>query len=134
MGEHNYHPWFGSPEPCPALYIELTRPTEDTPFLRDLIAAVDTGAPLTAIPWKYKQDANLYPARQIKLQWPGYSDDRVPTYLVEVNAEGYRPELVEVVFDPTHSEYALIGRNLMKHWHVLLKGPEQVLEIDDQPR
>lgn len=131
MGEHPYHEWFGSPEPCPALYIEVMRPTEKEPFMKDLIAAFDTGAPLTAVPMKYKSTARLHPLRQVKLKWPGYPVEKVPTYFVKITAEGCTPRSVEVVFDPCHDEYALIGRNLMKYWYAVLKGPEEILEISE---
>lgn len=133
MGEHPYHYWFDL-EPCPALYIELTRPTEQEPFLPDLLAAFDTGAPLTAVPMKYKDTARLVPARKVRVRWAGYPEDRQPTFLVKVTADGYVPRLVEIVFDPDpRREYALIGRNLMRYWHAILKGPEQILEIRETP-
>ena len=132
MVEYHYHEWFGSPEPCPALYIQVTGPTEKEPFLKDLIAALDTGAPLTAVPMKYKNITHLYPNRRIKLRWPGYLEDKVPTYLVKVTAEGCAPRLVEMVYDPTHEDYALVGRNLMRYWCATLRGPEQILEISER--
>ncbi len=128
MGEHAYHDWWGSPEPCPALYIELTRPNESVPFEIDLIAALDTGAPLTAVPWRLKDTANLHPVGRRWVEWAHYSGYE-PTYMVRVAADEYFPQLVEILFHPYKQDYALIGRNLMRYWHVTLKGPQQILQI-----
>jgi len=99
--------------------------------LPDIIAAVDTGAPLTAIPLRYKETARLQPIDRVSVKWRGYGEDRVPVYLVYVTAEECSPQLVRVVFDPWDPDYALIGRNLMKHWQVILNGPEQTMEIKE---
>ncbi len=131
MVEHHYHEWFGSPEPCPALYVELTRPMEQEPFKTDLIAALDTGAPLTAIPIQYKTTARLQPHRSGKVRWQNYLKDREPIYLVRVTADGCAPRLIEIIYYEPHEDYALIGRNLMKHWHMTLNGPEQTLQISE---
>jgi len=132
MGVHTYHDWFGSPEPCPALYISLRRPEDRQPCLSDIIAAVDTGAPLTAIPLGYKDIASLVPRGWVHVRWRGYDEPRVPTYLAYVAAEECVPRLVEIFFDRYLINYALIGRNLMKHWHVTLNGLEQTMEIEEQ--
>lgn len=128
MGEHLYHEWFKSPEPCPAIYIHLTRPSEQEPFLLDILGAIDTGAPLTVLPLEYKDRANLIPAARRRIRWSDYEGDR-PTYMAIVTAEELKPRLVEILFDEHCAGYALIGRNLMKHWRVMLNGPEQVLQI-----
>ena len=128
---YSYHEWFGSPEPCPALYIDVSAPTEQEPFVKDQIAALDTGAALTALPVKYKSTIRLHPHRRIRILWPGCLEDTVPAYLVRVTAGRHAPRLVEMIYDPNHEDYALIGRNLMKHWRATLKGPEQILEISE---
>jgi hypothetical protein len=37
--------------------------------------------------------------------------------------------MVEVVYDENHSEYGLIGRNMMKNWDLTLYGRDNELEI-----
>lgn len=130
MGEHPYREWFGSPELCPALDIQLAKPQDTKPLL-ELPAAFDTGSPLTAIPLIYKDTCKLVPARKIKVRWPGYFEGSIPTYIVRLTIDGYTPRLVEIVYDPTHEDYALIGRNLMNYWYATLKGPERILEITE---
>lgn len=129
MGEHNYHEWFGDPEPCPALYIHITRPTEDEPVLPDLLAAIDSGSSLTCVPAKYKERCRLVTIGNVKVKWPSYPTGTTPAYMAYVTADGYRRMLVEIVFDPFHHDYAIIGRNMLKHWHVTLRGPESILDI-----
>ena len=126
MVERNYHSQ-DNVEPLPALYIELTRPSENAPFLKDLLAPLDTGAPFTVIPQKYKDIANL---NSTPIRHGNYKDPKCPIYLVKVTAEECMPQTVEIIFMPTF-EQPVIGRNLMKYWHTTLKGPEQILEITE---
>lgn len=125
--KHNYYSQ-DSEEPRPALYIELTRPGDDKPFLKDRLAPLDTGASLTAIPIEYQDSAGLRAHDYTEIIHGGYHNPRCPKYLAEVTAEEYKPRTVEIVFLPTVHQ-PLIGRNLMKYWHTTLKGPEQILEI-----
>lgn len=127
--ERNYH-LQDNEEPLPALYIELTRPSEDEPFLRDLLAPLDTGAPFTAMPIKYKDVAGLKAHDYTAVRHGDYFDSRCPKYLAKVTAEECMPQKVEVILLPTLSQ-PVIGRNLMRYWHTTLKGPEQILKINE---
>ena len=127
--ERNYH-LQDNEEPLPALYIELTRPSEDDPFLRDLLAPLDTGAPFTAIPIEYKDTAGLMAHDYTAVRHGDYREPRCPKYLAKVTAEECMPQMVEIIFLPTLSQ-PVIGRNLMRYWHTTLKGPERILEITE---
>jgi len=130
MVERNYHSQ-DNVEPLPALYIELTRPSDNAPFVKDLLAPLDTGSPFTVIPQEYKDSADLKPHDYTPIKHGNYFDPRCPKYLVKVTAEGCMPQMIEIIFLPTKPE-PLIGRNLMKYWHTTLNGPEQILEIREQ--
>lgn len=127
--ERNYH-LRDNEEPLPALYIELTRPSEGEPFLKDLLAPLDTGAPFTAIPIEYRDTAGLKLHDYIPVRHGGYYEPRCPKYLVKIAAEECMPQMVEIIFLPTLVQ-PVIGRNLMRYWHTTLKGPEQILEITE---
>lgn len=127
--ERNYH-LKDNQEPLPALYIELTRPTENKPFLKDLLAPLDTGAEFTAIPIAYKDTAGLMAHGYTAVKHGNYYEDKCPKYLAKVTADECMPQTVEIIFLETLSQ-PLIGRNLMKYWHAPLKGPEQILEITE---
>jgi predicted aspartyl protease len=129
MVERNYHA-HNNFEPLPALYIELTRPTDNMPFKKDLLAPLDTGAPLTVIPLKYRDSANLQPHDYTPIRHGTYYDPRCPKYLVKVTAEGCAQQMVEIIFLHT-TEKPLIGRNLMKFWETKLRGPECMLEVSE---
>ena len=129
MIERNYH-LQDNVEPLPALYIGLTRPSENEPFLKDLLAPLDTGAPFTAIPYQYKGRAGLNPHDHTPLRHGNYYNSRCPIYMAKVTAEECMPRMVEIVFLPT-LEHPVIGRNLMKFWHTKLKGPARILEITE---
>lgn len=117
-------------EPRPALYIDLTRPNETEPFLKDLRAPLDTGAPFTAMPLQYKDEAALKPHDYKPIRHGDYFDPRCPIFLAKVTAEECKPRTVEIIFLKTLGQ-PVIGRNLMKYWHTKLKGPEQILEITE---
>lgn len=131
MVKRNYHLW-DNLEPLPALYIQLTRPNENEPFLKDLLAPIDSGAPFTAIPFMYRDDANLKFHDSTPIRHGSYSEPRCPKYLVKVTAEECAPQTIEIIFLPT-LEHPVIGRNLMKYWHTILNGPEQTLQISEPP-
>ena len=133
MVKRAYADWthYGSEEPCPAIYIKLTRPQDNEPVVEDLIAAVDSGSSITAIPAKYKGQLQLYPSGYTRVRFRGYFMDKEPTYQVYVTANACKPRLVEVIYDPEHDEYALLGRNLMKYWNTEMRGPEYILEITE---
>ena len=129
MIERNYH-LQDDVEPLPALYIELARPSENEPFVKDLLAPLDTGAPFTAIPYQYKDKAGLHPHGYTPIRHGDYYDPRCPKYLAKVTAEDCMPQMVEIIFLQTLPQ-PLIGRNLMKFWDTTLKGPERILEITE---
>jgi len=129
MMKRHYH-LRDNEEPIPALYVELTRPGDKEPFLKDVLAPLDTGAPLTAIPSKYKDAASLKPHDFTPVRHGGYYEDRCPMYLARVIAEDCKPQTVDVIFLPTLQQ-PVIGRNLMRYWHTILDGPEGILEITE---
>ncbi len=132
MGDHSYHDWsvFGCEEHCPALYINLVKPIDGEPFYTDLLAAVDTGAGLTTVPRRCREGANIVPSRKINLQWRDYVEE-APVCITTVSINGYKPITIEVAYSINLNEYALIGRNLIKKWYIILKGPELVFSINE---
>lgn len=131
MVEYHYHEWFGSPEPCPALYIDVARPKDNKPFRKGLLAAIDTGSSLTALPMECRP-VGLHSHGRVKVRWTTYPEGPTPAYIVKVTTEGLASILVEIIFYPNPEGYALIGRNLLKHRFAMLKGPEQILEISER--
>jgi len=126
MVERNYH--WDKVEPLPALYIDLTRPNEKEPFLKGLLAPLDTGASITAIPSVHSDIARLETHDFTPVRHGDFYQPKWPKYLVQVTADECVPRMIEIIFLPT-LERPVIGRNLMKYWYTTLKGPEQILEI-----
>ncbi len=127
--ESHYHE--KDSEPCPALYIDLTRPTETDPFQTDLLAYLDTGAPWIAVPIEHKAKGGLHPFDFRDILIGNQLREKEPIYLVKVLIDGYVSQPAEMIFWDYNRDYAIIGRNLMRHWHTTLKGPEQILEISE---
>ena len=84
---------------------------------------------MCALPAKLINKSGLFPHREIKLSWGGRPSQLTPVYLFQLTVEGCKPRMEEVVYDENHSEYGLIGRNMMKNWDLTLYGRDNELEI-----
>jgi len=134
MVKRNYADWsyYGSKEPCPALYVELKNPKDEAHFVKDIRAALDTGSSLTAIPLEYKSKLALVPHDYIKAVWRKQIIPQVPVFRALLTANGCKPREIDIIYDPhTAHDYVLLGRNLMKYWNTFLYGPEHCFEINE---
>lgn len=131
MKTFHYSSWYNSPEACPALYIDFIKPDGGDPFVTDLQACLDTGSATTAIPEDIIAKANLISFGPVEVKWPFHPTQKVQGYMVYLKADNCKPRFIEVIPDPFHKDYAIIGRNLMKHWKLLLNGPESIFEINE---
>jgi len=129
MGEHQYRDCGNDIEPRLALYVSLQRPEDKAPFKKDLNACLDTGSSITFIPIELKREVKLYPHRTRP-----YELTTITTYMLWVYADCYTPQLIEVAFDPNDAQrdYAILGRNLLNKWYLLLRGPECRFFVDEQ--
>ena len=112
----------------PALYINVTNPDKVIPFIKDERAPIDTGAPYTALPSKYRVLSDLKIFDYISLKHGLYIMGKCPLYLATVTAEESSPQMVAVLFLDT-IDTPIIGRNLLEYWHTTLIGPERKLVI-----
>ena len=111
--------------PAPFVQIQVAHP--DRPFhLQPIVAKIDSGADVTALPLSIIQHLNL-PIMDV-LDVSGY-DDRVSTiqtYFAIIELAKVRGRIQVIAIS---EEYALLGRDVLNHLRVLLDGPALALEI-----
>ena len=111
--------------PAPFIQIQVAHP--DHPLhLQPIVAKIDSGADVTALPLSIIQHLNL-PIMDV-LDVSGY-DDRVSTiqtYFAIIELAKVRGRIQVIAIS---EEYALLGRDVLNHLRVLLDGPALALEI-----
>ena len=117
--------------PAPFVYIDCQRPLESTERLT-LPALIDTGADLSTLPPDAIQRLQLIPLDEIPVA--SYRGDTVlaTTYLVQIHVGSWTIEAVEIIAGG--EEHAILGRDVLNQFHIILDGPHTVLEIrkDDE--
>jgi predicted aspartyl protease len=110
--------------PAPVLPIRV-KPVGSTRAVL-LTALVDSGADLTVIPIRTAEELHLTEVARIRVTGVGGAPHHVAAYAVEVETAGIA-SLARVV---ALGESALVGRDLLNQWTVILRGPAKVLEIE----
>ncbi len=113
--------------PFPSLPVVI-RQIDGSAATSDLVALVDTGADVTAVPRNYLrmvQAEEAYTAR-IRSHW-GESWP-VSVYLVDLEIAEQLLPAVEVVGDD-ETEDILLGRNVLNKLTLLLDGPHETIDV-----
>ncbi len=90
---------------------------------------LDTGADVCVLSETLIKALNLEPNREIVVEGYDGIAHRVETYLVIIEVEGYRLEGIEVIASPIKDH--LLGRNVLNHFTITLKGKDLSFEIAD---
>ena len=111
--------------PAPFVTIQISPLNQDEPN-SVVECLLDTGADVSLIPQRSVTELNLAPEDAILIE--GYDGERQQLQLFAVNivVEGIRLDL-EVVAYPTH--HAILGRDALNRFRLLLDGPAQTLEF-----
>jgi len=116
----------------PALVLAVTvagvihrRPRIDVPAL------IDTGADVTAVPAPLLQRLKLYPFGRLNLE--GASAIKTPVFTYEANVifNDQTAKRMEVVLTPY--PFAILGRDWLRDYYVLLDGPGQQFQLSSDP-
>lgn len=111
--------------PAPFLKIDMSHPLDPSNRF-SVEAKLDTGADITALPSAFIEEMDL---QQINiLDVIGYSGERlqVPTYKAVVEIEGTSLHIEVIGYSDT---FALLGRDVLNRFRLLLDGPALTLEI-----
>ena len=118
--DHQFDP------PAPCLPIALIHPTYPT-RRRAVMAQLDTGADISAIPWAIISALALTYAGDLLVAGYGETATRVPMYRLTLEIAGRILDAMKVVGTP--SNYALLGRDVLNRFLTTLDGPHLSFEI-----
>jgi predicted aspartyl protease len=113
--------------PAPLIEIDLRDPTES----RELLAApalVDSGCDRTVIPASWLQQLQPPLGQPILVAGLGGQVVSAATYEVRLRIDGQLWHQIEVV-ENAGENCALLGRDILNHYRILLDGPNLRLEI-----
>ncbi len=112
--------------PAPFVYIDCQHPLESTERLT-LPALIDTGADLSTLPPDAIQRLQLVPLDEIPVA--SYRGETVlaVTYLTRMHMGSWTIHAVEIIAGG--EEYAILGRDVLNQFRIVLDGPHTVLEI-----
>ena len=112
--------------PAPFIIIKISPLNQATPNMI-LDCLVDTGAEVSLIPQRLVTELNLTPADAMIVE--GFDGERrqLPLFPVDVVVETVSLPGLEVVAYPV--EHAILGRDIINRFRLLLDGPAQILEF-----
>ena len=121
--EFNYYTFSGPPSPV--VLAEWRSPeSPNSPDPKRLRALIDTGAPFCVIPERLKDSLKLCKIDEIPIQ--DYNDriieDNAPVYSVHMTIPPLQPVIAQVITRESN-EYAIIGRDVINQWVLMLDGP-----------
>jgi predicted aspartyl protease len=114
--------------PAPFVEAAVIHPLH-TERRRQVRMQLDTGADVCVLSETLIKALNLEPNREIVVEGYDGIAHRVETYLVIIEVEGYRLEGIEVIASPIKDH--LLGRNVLNHFTITLKGKDLSFEIAD---
>jgi predicted aspartyl protease len=111
--------------PAPVLRIVASAPLGKDE--RRLEAKLDTGSDLCALPEQVIDDLDLSPVRVVRAA--GFSGPAIEmvVYRVDLNVEGASFPRIEAL--ATRRPYAIVGRNVLRGFVIVLDGPRAELEL-----
>lgn len=109
--------------PAPVFPLKIGRPETEPTLV--LAALVDTGADTTIIPESIARRLRLPATQKVQIRGVGGSLRQAFTHVVAVDIASIR-EMLEVV---ALGDEALIGRDLLNRWTIVLRGPQHLMEI-----
>lgn len=113
--------------PAPFVHVKLARPTDKTDGL-EIPTQVDTAADLSVIPIRYVEKLELVPLDYVSALGFGGHLLTLPTYLVVLQIRGLDAMTIKVLSSPD-GPFALLGREVLNHYAILLDGPSLALEV-----
>ncbi len=112
--------------PAPFLDILICHPRLPEKSQR-IVAKLDTGADLSAIPKAVADELELLAARTILTEGYDGSQTSVKTYFIILKVAQARFRRLEVILIP--EDYALLGRDVLNHFYAHLNGPDLTFDL-----
>jgi hypothetical protein len=113
--------------PAPFVHVAV-RPPYEGPAEVEVPAQIDTAADLSVIPGRLVEELQLVPLDAVSALGFGGHLLMLPTFLVELRIRQLAPVTVRVLASQDEP-YALLGRDVLNRFTILLDGPNLALEI-----
>lgn len=118
---HSFNP------PAPLVHVILHSP-DGAAKSGELPAQLDIAADRSVIPLEAAEQMGLVPLEELPLAGLGGIVTTLPIYLVQIEIRQLRPIMVRAAAS-RGEPLALIGRDVLNHYRLLLDGPQLRLEI-----
>lgn len=112
--------------PAPVIEITVRNPLNRR-LRRSLPALLDTGSDVTAIPEAAHVALQLYPVGRYLIEGVGTTADSIYAYKAVLLINDFVSAPIEVIETPL--AFAVIGRDVLKHFNLHLYGREQMFEL-----
>ncbi len=129
MPSFRYRYAIGTP-PSPSVLLNLTHPVTGQ-RVEDVPALVDTGADQTVIPERLILALGLIQLDQQLVRGFDGSPRLLPTFLTRIQVRDLPRFDLEIIASPA-IENAILGRDVLNRYKVVLDGPGQVMTISDE--
>jgi predicted aspartyl protease len=96
-----------------------------------LLALIDTGADITAIPDVLKDRYQLYPIGRLQLEGVAGITSIAYTYEANMTALDQPARPMKVVL--THFPFVILGRDWLRHYHIYVDGPGSRFAVRPEP-
>lgn len=119
----SFHP------PAPVLDTLLVRPlSKDMTQAIRIDGLIDSGADITVVPQRVADQLKLYPVDEVLVA--GYTGEptRERVYSVVLIIAGFEPQFIRAV-GSGKMNIALLGRDIINQWGLLLDGKQRAFEI-----
>ena len=114
--------------PAVVIDIKIVKPVEEREKM--LRAIVDTGASLSVIPETVVDELQLIPQTSVNAKAYDGTRKEVDGYYTDIVIGENRFETIKVV--TTKQEHALIGRDIINNFTLILKGKEEIFQINKE--
>jgi predicted aspartyl protease len=114
--------------PAPFVHATVARPDDSTVSISGVAAQLDTGADFSVIPAALAEQLHVVPLDEVQVVGFGGLKVVVPTYVVSIALPSTEPTLVRMIV-ARDEPYVLLGRDILNHYHIILDGPQLVVEL-----
>lgn len=116
--------------PAPLLTVTLAGAVHSRPRA-EVPALIDTGSDITAVPANLVKKLRLYRLRRIRIEDVEAREVASYTYAVQLAVGSYPTREIEVIL--TRLPFAVLGRDWLQEYYLLLNGPEQNFLLSETP-
>ncbi len=129
MFRYPYRPVTLNSPPAPLALLNVAAIGSDD-WATDIPALIDSGADITVLPDQVVAQLGLIPVEHLPATGSDGHTTQRPVFTVRLVARDFPPVEIEVM-GGVAERYAILGRDMLNRFKVVLDGPNQRVEISD---